>query len=78
MSLRKSLQPSASVHQKRDLMALRGLALEVQELSQGLPHAEVLKIQKDLQIAIKGIVTERKPSRKEKPKLCGGDDIFDY
>jgi len=56
-------------------VTLQALALEVQGLAQRLPQAQALKIQVDLQLAIKGIITRRKPSKKDKPDLCVEDDI---
>jgi hypothetical protein len=74
IGLQKNLEPSAIVHQTRNLDALRSLALEVQGLFQSLPQA-LLEVKVDLQLAIKGIVTGRQPPKKTKPDLCIEDDL---
>jgi hypothetical protein len=74
IGLQKDLEPSATVHQARNLDTLRSLALEVQDLVQSLTQA-LLEVKVDLQLAIKGIVTVRQPPKKTKPDLCIEDDL---
>ncbi|KAI0369978.1 hypothetical protein BV20DRAFT_945276 [Pilatotrama ljubarskyi] len=76
--LHKSLGPAADVHKARDLEALKGYALQAEELMRTLPPAVSEEWRDDMKIALKGIVETKKPPKREpKPELQVEDDLVD-
>lgn len=74
LRLQKTLEPKAAVHQHRDLSTLKACVTEAVALIRGLSCAHELR--EDLDLAVKGIVTEACETRKkrQKPALCMDDD----
>ncbi|KAH9891312.1 hypothetical protein C8Q73DRAFT_119576 [Cubamyces lactineus] len=69
-TLCKALGPTAEVHKSRDLDLLKQLTLQVDEQLRGLPPKVMAEWQKDMKIAMKGIVEPKKaPEKPEKPQL---------
>jgi hypothetical protein len=58
-SLRQGLEPTANVHQHRNLGDLKALALRVKDLVDKLPPGSVQDCRQDLHLALKAIVQER-------------------
>lgn len=73
--LRKSLEPSASIHRTRDLEGLRAYVLDVQALAEMLPSGNMQELRADLAVGVKGIVTVGRPAKKAKPDLCIDDGL---
>lgn len=65
----------AEVHRSRDLEVLKQLTLQVDEQLRGLPPKVMEEWQKDMKIAMKGIVEPKKaPQKPQKPELNVEDD----
>ncbi|KAH9919767.1 uncharacterized protein BXZ73DRAFT_104875 [Epithele typhae] len=78
--LHKDLAPTAVVHQERDIAKLKALALAVEELMQSLPASATQECEKDMRLAMRGIVAVPKPPKKPtKPELnvCTDDHLDD-
>ncbi|KAI0716097.1 hypothetical protein C8T65DRAFT_606293 [Cerioporus squamosus] len=74
LRLHQSLGPKADVHKARDLVKLKGLALEANAIMQQLPSSARLDCEKDMKIALRAIVEERKaPAKQPKPELNSAD-----
>jgi hypothetical protein len=70
------VEPKATVHKQRDLPLLKACTREAEALILSLPCASELK--DDINLAVKGIVTEASRMRKQKPILCLDNDVYDY
>ncbi|TEB34927.1 hypothetical protein FA13DRAFT_1707130 [Coprinellus micaceus] len=76
-NIRKQLDPSSSFHKERNVEKLKLLVGGVQELLDRVPSGHGLDVKLHLDIAIKGIVTEKKvPKPSPKPEL-NVDDLDD-
>lgn len=76
-NIRKQLDPSSLFHKERNVEKLKLLVGEVQELLDRVPSGHGLDVKLHLDIAIKGIVTEKKvPKPSPKPEL-NVDDLDD-
>ncbi|KAF6765917.1 hypothetical protein DFP72DRAFT_996790 [Ephemerocybe angulata] len=74
-SLHKALEPSSKLHKQRDIEQLKKLVGEVEALVKRVPPGSGLDVQFNLDMAIKGIVTEKKvPEPEPKPEL-NVDDV---
>ncbi len=74
LRLHQSLGPGADVHKARDLVKLKALALESEAIMQQLPSSARLDWEKDIRIALRGIVEEKKaPAKQPKPELNTAD-----
>jgi hypothetical protein len=71
--LREKLKPQSELHRQRDIQKLRKCTMQVQAIVGRLPTGGHRPLQDDLRIAVKGIVEERRPKKKEKPELCVDD-----
>ncbi|KAI1785420.1 hypothetical protein LXA43DRAFT_132940 [Ganoderma leucocontextum] len=70
MQLHQSLGPTSDLHETRDLDKLRACALEAETLMRSLPTAKTLDWEKDMKIALRGIVEVKKvPMKQPKPAL---------
>ncbi|KAF5314113.1 hypothetical protein D9611_006922 [Ephemerocybe angulata] len=68
--LHKALDPSSELHKQQDIEQLKILVVETEVLVKRVPPGSGLDVQFNLDIAIKGIVTEKKASKPEsKPEL---------
>ena len=77
MALQKLLQPSSAFHHSRDIEQLRSKTLEVQILSEKVPESVSKEWQEDLNLALKGIVQEKKkPKIQPKPELIVEEDVY--
>ncbi|KAI0656844.1 hypothetical protein C8Q70DRAFT_1158814, partial [Cubamyces menziesii] len=66
----KALSPTAEVHKSRDLEVLKRLAFQVNEYLRDLPAKVTEQWQKDMNLAMKGIVEPKKvPQKPEKPQM---------
>ena len=74
LRLQKTLEPKAAVHIHRDLSTLKACVKQAEILIRGLSCAH--ELQEDLDLAVKGMVTEASETRKkrQKPALCMDDD----
>ncbi|TFK88273.1 hypothetical protein K466DRAFT_598787 [Polyporus arcularius HHB13444] len=74
LRLHQSLGPRADVHKARDLVKLKALALEAEAIMQQLPLSARLDWEKDMRIALRGIVEVKKaPAKQPKPELNTDD-----
>ncbi|KAG6840518.1 hypothetical protein C0991_006191 [Blastosporella zonata] len=74
--LQKILEPTSNIHRCKDVGELRRRVRETAELLQSLPFPTTEQFQKDLSIAVKGILMARQPLKpKSKPDLVCEDDI---
>jgi len=71
--LREHLKPQSELHRQRDIQELKRYTIQIQAIVGRLPTDGHRHLQDDLRIAVKGIVEERKPKKKEKPELCVDD-----
>ena len=78
--LHQALAPTADVHRARDVEKLKELACEAEALMQSLPPSATQECEKDMKIALKGIVAVRKaPVKKRRPALNVEDDgVYDH
>ncbi|KAI1785582.1 hypothetical protein LXA43DRAFT_1185708 [Ganoderma leucocontextum] len=78
MKLHQSLGPTSDLHETRDLNKLKAYALEAETLMRSLPTAKTLDWEKDMKIALRGIVEVKKvPMKQPKPEL-NVEDLEDY
>jgi hypothetical protein len=67
----KRLDPASDVHSARDIKGLKQLVCAVDELVKSVPSDAGLDVHFNLQLAIKGIITEPKPPQEQKnAALC--------
>ena len=70
MKLHQTLAPSSDLHVARDLDRLKAYAREADTLMRSLPTAKTLEWEKDMKIALRGIVEVKKvPVKPPKPEL---------
>ena len=76
--LHKLLAPTGDIHRGRDTDKLKALALQAETLMRTLPSTATQGCEPDMNIALKGIVTEKKrPAKLPKPSLNTVDDWMD-
>lgn len=77
LRLQKTLTPTSAIHGQQRIEILRAHVIEVVELSQRFPASTANDWERDLQIAVIGIVGKREPHKKRlKPKLVV-EDAYD-
>ena len=77
LKLEKELLPKSPLHQAQDTRQLRDHVAQVKEMSCRFPTGTAREWEWDLEIAVKGIVQERKVVLKQpKPELVVEDDLF--
>ena len=70
MKLHQTLGPTSDLHVARDLNKLKTCAREAETLMRSLPTAKTLEWEKDMKIALRGIVEVKKaPVQQTKPEL---------
>ena len=73
--LHKALGPTANVHCTRDIEKLKTLTLQAETLMQSLPSSATQECDKEMKIALKGIVAVKKmPKKVPKPSLNMDDE----
>ena len=76
--LYKLLAPAGDIHRGRDIEKLKALTLQAETLMRTLPSTATQGCEPDMDIALKGIVTEKKmPAKLPKPSLNTVDDWMD-
>jgi hypothetical protein len=71
--LQKAVNPGSELHRRRDTEELKKVVLQVQEMLRRVAPAVAKDVEQDMQMAVKGIVTEKAPERKQKPVLNNDD-----
>ncbi|KAF9242380.1 hypothetical protein BU15DRAFT_43965 [Melanogaster broomeanus] len=74
-NLRKEIEPNATMHQRRDIEALKKALFDVKDFISRLPTA-ALELQDDLQTAYKFIAVEKQVAKPQKPILNTEDLDF--
>lgn len=77
--LQKALIPSAQIHRKRDVEELKKLVTEVEALLHDIAPNVARDLEEDMAIAVKGIVTTKRPPKtKPRPQLMIDDEDYNY
>ena len=70
LRLHQALAPTGDIHRARDFEQLKATTIEVEALMRSLPPSATQECEKDMKIALKGIVAVRKvPAKLPKPEL---------
>lgn len=78
-SLQKALNPEAQIHRKRDIEGLKKLVTEVEALLYDIAPNVARDLEEDMALAVKGIVTVKRPPKpKPKPQLTIDDEDYNY
>jgi len=70
--LRRELEPKAAFHRDRDLKTLKAHVRQVDSLIRRLPCIHEVRL--DLDLAVKGIITEAVLKKQKQPQCCFDDD----
>jgi hypothetical protein len=78
LKLQKALEPAAELHIRHDLDGLKCCVQETAQLLHNLPFSTTDDLHRDLDIAIKGIVTPKQERTPSKPTLNHDEDDAEY